>query len=357
MGAAALLVTVAAAVPASAEESSKPLTGPARAEALAKKLGEDRTGGVYYQDGRLVVTVTDQAAERTVRNAGGTAKRVKRSAAELTALRNELDSLGTIDNTAWAAEAKTNRVHVKIFDGAPAAGRARIEKVAAAHSDAIRVDRVRSKLSFKATDIRGGNGIYSSGMLCSAGFNAKNSSGAIYTLTAGHCVPGTGNTWYMNWNDQRIGNQNFYRNGGGTDASPWRCGDCATVRASDSGIHPVGSVRYWGGTYKDITKSRFGVGGESVDRIGVTSQDKTGIITNVKVTVTIDGKKMYGMHESNVCALHGDSGGPLLTGSTALGLLSGGTDETKCSSSSSGTYWNYFEPVQRVLNERGLHVY
>ncbi|MFE7017115.1 trypsin-like serine protease [Streptomyces sp. NPDC057651] len=61
--------------------------------------------------------------------------------------------------------------------------------------------------------------------------------------------------------------------------------------------------------------------------------------------------------ESNVCALGGDSGGPALNGSTALGLLSGGTGETVCNSSSSGTYLNYFMPVQKVLNDHGLHVY
>ncbi|MBZ2408802.1 trypsin-like serine protease [Streptomyces sp. L06] len=55
--------------------------------------------------------------------------------------------------------------------------------------------------------------------------------------------------------------------------------------------------------------------------------------------------------------LGGDSGGPALNGTTALGLLSGGSDETVCTSSSSGNYRNYFTKVQTVLNERGLRVY
>ncbi|NGO71548.1 S1 family peptidase [Streptomyces boncukensis] len=358
LGSIALLVTVAAAAPASADDPPKPLTSPTQAQKLADRLGDDRTGGVYYEDGRLVVTVTDQEAAQTVRNAGGIPKLVKRSTAELTAIGDELDDLGTINNTAWGAEAKSNQVHVKIFDEVPAAGRTRIDKVAAAHPGAIRIDRIRSKLKFKATSLRGGNGITSSGWVCSAGFNTKSSSGAIYTLTTGHCVPGTGNTWYMDWNGQRIGKQTFYRNGGGTDGSPWRCADCATIRANDPNIKPLGTVRYWGGIYKQITNSRFAVQGEGIDRIGVSSQDKTGKITIVKVTVTIGGKKMKGMHETNACALGGDSGGPALRGKTALGLLSGGTDETECSDSSDHSgVWNYLEPVQRVLNERGLHVY
>ncbi|MFB6784644.1 MULTISPECIES: trypsin-like serine protease [unclassified Streptomyces] len=63
------------------------------------------------------------------------------------------------------------------------------------------------------------------------------------------------------------------------------------------------------------------------------------------------------MIESNVSALGGDSGGPLLHGATALGLLSGGSNETVCNSSSTGNYVNYFTKVQTVLNQTGLKVY
>lgn len=271
-----------------------------------------------------------------------------RSRAELESIHREFDQLGGIPNTAWGVKTDTNQVSVKIFDGAPADSRARIEKVAAAHPGAIRIDRIRSKLSFKATDLRGGNGIVSGGYLCSAGFNTKNSSGAIYTLTAGHCQPG--GDYYMAWNNQRIGYVAYSGFGGSL-------GDQATIRANDPGINPLGTVRYWGGTYKQIDSSRYPIALEEIDRIGVNSQDTTGIVTDTSTTVNIGGTQVEGLFESNVCALGGDSGGPALSGSTALGLLSGGTDETVCSSSSSGTYWNYFMPVQKVLNDRGLHVY
>lgn len=97
---ATLLVTVVATLPASADDSPKPLTSPTRAAALADKLGEDRTAGVYYEDGHLVVTVTDQAAAQSVREAGGTPKMVTRSAAELESIHHQLDQLGNIPNTA-----------------------------------------------------------------------------------------------------------------------------------------------------------------------------------------------------------------------------------------------------------------
>ncbi|WP_158690624.1 S1 family peptidase [Streptomyces sp. 142MFCol3.1] len=297
---------------------------------------------------------------QSVRDAGDTPKLVARSTSELNSIHHKLDQLGNIPNTAWGIEARTNQVSVEIFDGVSAVSRDRIEKVAEAHPGAIRIDEVDNKLKFKATDHRGANGITSSGWLCSAGFNTKNSSGTIYTLTAGHCVPGTGNTWYMDWNGQRIGTQTAYNFGTGTtgycDGATRGC-DWATIKADDPDINPLGTVRYWGGDYHQIDSSRYPAEGEHIDRIGVSSQDLTGNVTKTSVTVNIEGKTLYSMMETNNCALGGDSGGPALNGSTALGLLSGGTDETTCTSSSSGTYRNYFTKVQTVLNERGLHVY
>ncbi|MGW6056130.1 S1 family peptidase [Streptomyces sp. NPDC055189] len=360
---AALLGTAATTLPASADESPtppKPLTSPVRAEAFADKLGDDRTGGVYYKDGDLVVAVTDQAAAQSVRDAGGTPKLVSRSTSELASIHHSFDQLGNIPNTTWGVETDTNQLSVEIFDGVPAADRTRIEKAAAAHPGAVRVKRIDSKLKFKATDLRGANGIYSNNYLCSAGFNTKNSSGAIYTLTAGHCVAGTGNTWYMDHNSAKIGTQtasNFGTGTGGQCDGATRACDWATIRANASGINPLGTVRYWGGDYHQIENSRYPAEGESIDRIGVKSQDTTGNVTKTSVTVNIEGVTLYSMFETNNCALGGDSGGPALHGKTALGLLSGGSDEQVCTSSSSGTYRNYFTKVQTVLNERGLHVY
>ncbi|MFZ3592664.1 S1 family peptidase [Streptomyces sp. BH104] len=366
LASAALLLSAATALPAAASDSDsassavKPLASPAEATALTHRLGADRTAGTYVEDGRLVVAVTDKAAAQSVRDAGGTPELVTRSTNELKSLHRTLDALGNIPHTTWGVDASTNQVGVDVFDGAPAAGRSRIEKIAEAHPGAIRVNRIDSELKIKATDLRGANGITSSGWLCSAGFNAKNSSGAIYTITAGHCVPGTGNTWYMDYNGTKIGTQTAYSFGSGTtgacDGSTRAC-DWATIRSDGPDINPLGTVRYWGGDYHQIESSRYPAEGEHIDRIGVSSQDLTGNVTKTSTTVNMDGKTLYGMMETNNCALGGDSGGPALHGTVALGLLSGGTDESVCTSTSSGTYRNYFTKVQTVLNERGLHVY
>ncbi|MFC4608738.1 S1 family peptidase [Streptomyces maoxianensis] len=200
----------------------------------------------------------------------------------------------------------------------------------------------------------------SNGWLCSAGFNTRNSSGTIYTLTAGHCVAGTGNTWYMDYNSAKIGTQTAYNFGTGTSGScdgVTRGCDWATIKADGPDINPLGTVRFGAGDYREVDNSRYPAEGESIARIGVRSKDTTGNVTKTSVTVNIGGKTMYSMMETNNCALGGDSGGPALHGKTALGLLSGGGGETVCNSTSSGTYRNYFTKVQTVLNERGLHIY
>lgn len=178
-----------------------------------------------------------------------------RSAAELEAIHNNLDQLGNVPNTAWGIEASTNQVSVEIFDGAPSDTRMWVEQVAAAYPGAVRIDRIKSELVFKER-LLGAVGIYSGNTSCSAGFNAKNSAGAIYVLTAGRCMPGTGNAWSMNWNDERIGVQTAYANSQGTSGycdGVSRACDWATIRADGPTIAPVGGVRCFDGTVQDIT--------------------------------------------------------------------------------------------------------
>ncbi|MGA6173893.1 S1 family peptidase [Streptomyces sp. NPDC012600] len=354
-----LLVAAVAAPPASAGEATGPLSSPEQAVALADDLGDDRTGGVYYEEDRIVVAVTDQAAAEAVREAGGAPKLVSRSAAQLASIHHELDDLGNLPHTSWGAEASTNQVSVEIFNGVSSETRERIKKIAAAHPGAVKIKEIDSELIFKAADLRGGDGMRSEGGLCSAGFNTVNSAGAYYTITAGHCAPRKGVVWYTTNGGAKIGTQNAYNYGTGTtgycDSSTRAC-DWATIKVSGP-VTPRGTVRYGNGDYRQIDRSRYPMEKEKISRTGTMSRDTTGHITKTSVTVNMEGRTLYGMFESTVCALGGDSGGPAHNGTTALGILSGGSSETVCNSSSSGTYRNYFTKIQTVLNERGLRVF
>ncbi|WP_369188706.1 S1 family peptidase [Streptomyces sp. R08] len=358
---AALLVTASAVTPASADEGLRHLTNPGQARALAAALGDDRTGGIYYHDGHPVIAVTDTAAAQSVRDAGGVPKLVTRSTAELASIQSEFDELAGIPNTAWGVEADSNQVSVELFDGVSDADRTRIEEVAAAHPGAVRIGTVGGKLE-PATTLRGGNGITSSGWLCSAAFNTHNSAGAVYTVTAGHCVPGTGNVWYVNSDGTRIGTQTAYRFGNSPqscDAATRAC-DWTTIKVDNANLTTPGTIHYGGGTNAQIDNSRYAAEDEAVRRVGDTSQDLVGNVQKTSTTVTYaDGTTLYGMVQTSLCAKHGDSGGAMFTGATALGITSGGNylDEPCGDSDAQNDRLTFYTPLQMVLNERGLHVY
>jgi hypothetical protein len=58
-----------------------------------------------------------------------------------------------------------------------------------------------------------------------------------------------------------------------------------------------------------------------------------------------------GLIRTTVCAEPGDSGGPLFSGTTALGLTSGGNGDCR----SGGT--TFFQPVTEPLRVFGVNVY
>lgn len=90
----------------------------------------------------------------------------------------------------------------------------------------------------------------------------------------------------------------------------------------------------------------------SVTRRGSTTGTHSGSVTGLNATVNYgNGDIVYGMIKTNVCAEPGDSGGPLHSGSKAIGLTSGGSGNC----SSGGT--TFFQPVTEALSAYGVSVY
>src|SRR5690348_7104715 len=106
----AVVVSVFVAGTAHAQTTSE--VNPELAVALQARLG-DRSPGAYHDaTGRLVVTVTDNAAAETVRAAGAKARVVTRSAADLRAATGQLDRTAAVPGTAWQVDPATNQVLV-----------------------------------------------------------------------------------------------------------------------------------------------------------------------------------------------------------------------------------------------------
>ncbi|MGP3953936.1 S1 family peptidase [Streptomyces sp. 7N604] len=239
-----------------------------------------------------------------------------------------------VAGTAWHVDTKTNTLVVTADSTVSQAEITKIRQQAGTNSGAIRIERTPGKLSKL---LSGGDAIYASSWRCSAGFNVRSGS-TYYLLTAGHCTDGAG-SWYTNSARTTLV--------GPTAGSSFPGNDYGLVRYSNSAVsHPgtVGSV--------DITSAANATVGMSVSRRGSTTGTHSGTVTGLNATVNYGGGDIvYGLIRTNVCAEPGDSGGPLYSGSRAIGLTSGGSGNC----SSGGT--TYFQPVTEALSAYGVSVY
>jgi streptogrisin D len=337
-GAAAGLA-VAAAIAAPAAQAAPATAGQAATDAiqastsLVARLGARSAGSFVDRSGRTVVTVTDPAAASAVGAAGLTAKLVTRNADTLNGIVGALNRHANAVGTAWGVDTATNQVVLTLTPQAKGPKAAALLATAKRFGTAVRVERQATNFSKYIT---GGDPIYTGGARCSLGFNVRNSSGAYYFLTAGHCT-NIGATW----------TDSSGRTLGTRTGTSFPGNDYGIVRYSTSytGTHRgmVGS--------QDITNARTPSVGETVNRRGSTTGIHSGTVTALNQTVVYSQGAVYGMIRTTVCAEPGDSGGPLYRTTWALGLTSGGSGNC----SSGGT--TFFQPVMEPLGVYGVSVY
>ncbi|SCG70172.1 S1 family peptidase [Micromonospora humi] len=310
---------------------------PDAAAGLVAKLG-DRAAGTYADaSGKMVVTVTDTAAARQVHAAGAVPKLVTRGANQLKAATSELERSAKIPGTAWWTDAATNQVVVSVDSTVTGAKLERVKAAAARTGGAVRIEAEAGTLT---TRISGGQAIYTGGYRCSLGFNVRSGS-TYYFLTAGHCT-NLGSTWYSN-----SGQTSVLGTRAGTS---FPGNDYGIVRHSNS-ANAAGNVYLYNGSYQDITSAGNAYVGQSVRRSGSTTGLRSGSVSATNATVNYAEGSVSGLIRTNVCAEGGDSGGSLFSGTTALGLTSGGSGNC----SSGGT--TYFQPVTEPLSVYGVSVF
>ncbi|MEU6603233.1 S1 family peptidase [Streptomyces flaveolus] len=313
---------------------------PERAASLVAELGTSATAGSFYDAhaDSVVVNVTNEAAARIVRAAGATARLVENSTAELDRAGQAVRS-ADIAGTAWSADPTANKLVVKADSSVSAAELNKISSATRSYADAVTVERVAGTISRR---LAGGDAIYSGPYRCSLGFNVVKDS-TYYFLTAGHCAE-VGSTWYANSSlTSVLGSVTGYSFPGN---------DYALVRYSSSSASHPGTVDLYNGATQDITSAANAFVGESVRRSGSTTGLHSGTVLALNTTVNYgNGDIVSGLIETNVCADHGDSGGPLFDGTKALGLLSGGSGDCSVGGEM------FFQPVTEALSAYGVSVY
>ncbi|MER7460149.1 S1 family peptidase [Micromonospora sp. NPDC126480] len=323
-----------------APAQAAPAASPDAAATLAERLG-DRAAGTYAgANGKMVVAVTDAAAARQVAASGATPKIVKRGATELNRATAELERTAKIPGTAWWVDPATNQVVVSVDSTVTGAKLERVKAAAARSNGAVRIEAEAGVLS---TRISGGQAIYAGGGgRCSLGFNVRSSSGVKYFITAGHCTNISSN-WYSNSSQTSLL--------GTRSGSSFPGNDYGIVRYSNQTTTQPGNVYLYNGSYRDITGAANAYVGQSAQRSGSTTGLRSGSVTALNATVNYAEGSVSGLIRTNICAQPGDSGGSLFSGSTALGLTSGGSGNC----STGGT--TYFQPVTEVLSRYGVSVY
>ncbi|GAA3479759.1 S1 family peptidase [Streptomyces yanii] len=239
-----------------------------------------------------------------------------------------------IAGTAWNIDPATKTLVVTADSTVTQAEIKQIKKSAGANAGALRIERTSGTFSKL---LSGGDAIYAPGWRCSLGFNVRSGS-TYYFLTAGHCTDGNP-PWYTN------SSKSTYI--GPTVGSSFPTNDYGLVRYDNTSVAHAGTVGS-----QDITSAANATVGMSVTRRGSTTGIHSGSVTGLNATVNYGGGDIvYGMIKTNVCAEPGDSGGPLYSGTKAIGLTSGGSGNC----SSGGT--TYFQPVTEALSAYGVSVY
>jgi streptogrisin D len=340
ISAAGLAAAALVAAPAQAATKAQPSAAEkaaTTATAVSKKLGDNATAGSYLDSatGKMVVTITHNSDAQAVTAAGATPKLVTRSEAQLKAVKSALGKLH-VPGTARGIDPLTNQVYVKADSTVTGANLSKVQAAVNQQGAAARLQRVTGKFS---TRIAGGDTIEGTQFRCSLGFNVTDGS-FDYFLTAGHC----GND-EPEWWDQ---SGNFI---GETLDSEFP-GDDFAIIGYEGSVSPAGSVDLYNGQTQDITRAGDAFVGESVKRSGSTSHVHSGTVLGTDVEVDYDdGTFVTGTIDTNVCAEPGDSGGSLFSGSTAVGLTSGGSGDCTFGGET------FFQPVTEALDFYGVNVF
>ncbi|MEU2286348.1 S1 family peptidase [Streptomyces sp. NPDC013178] len=306
------------------------------ASTLGQDLGADAAGAYYDAKAKsLVVNVLDGAAAKTVEAAGAKARLVENSLAELRSARGVLKDDATIPGTSWVTDPTANKVVVTADRTVSDAEWAKLTKVVEGLGATAELQRTKGE--FKPL-IAGGDAITGGGGRCSLGFNVVK-GGEPYFLTAGHCTESI-STW-SDSSGTRIGTN---------ETSSFPGDDYGLVKYTADVDHPS-EVNLYNGSAQTITGAAEATVGMQVTRSGSTTQVHSGTVTGLDATVNYgNGDIVNGLIQTDVCAEPGDSGGSLFSGSSAIGLTSGGSGD--CASGGE----TFFQPVTEALSATGTQI-
>ena len=274
--------------------------------------------------------------------------------------------------SAWWVDASTRSVVVGLNAVPRSGGDSAFVDDARGMGPAVRVVGGMSAVRPRAAPVRdlvGGDAILVGGERCSIGFPARTAAGDPRLITAGHCtapggdVRGPGNALIG-----PVSGGVFNRTGdwGVVDVGPaWRqtptvgAGSPSTVTAAAAGARgdvtaaagsPGAATPAAGGSATlTVTGTATAPKGAPVCRSGATTGRRCGTVTATDVTANYATGPVLGLTLTSACSEGGDSGGPFVSGTEAVGTLSGGSAD--CSSPQATSL---YQPIDEVLRSEDL---
>ncbi|MFE5299949.1 S1 family peptidase [Streptomyces sp. NPDC056632] len=307
-----------------------------------EKTARQRTGAAYGGSwfdpatGRLVVAVTDRAAEAGVRALGADTRLVRHSAAALDRAKARLDTLRAPAGVAgWHVDPRSNSVVVDVVRAQRQTPAVRSFVDRARAGGLVTVAETAEAPRTYAAGTVGGDPYYTGNVRCSIGFSVYGGF-----VTAGHCAQA--GAAVRGWDGSAMG----------TFQGSTFPGDDYAYVSIHSGWWTVPVVLGWGTAPDQLVRgSAEAPVGASICRSGSTTHWHCGTVLAKNETVNYSQGAVYQMTKTSVCAEGGDSGGSFLSGDQAQGVTSGGWGNC----SSGGQTW--FQPVNEILGRYGLRLH
>ncbi|WP_051299576.1 S1 family peptidase [Arthrobacter castelli] len=248
---------------------------------------------------------------------------------------------GQVQN--WYVDQDRNSVVLMVRAGADdAKTRAFVEK-AQSFGHRVDVERVRSQAR-SAAYLYGGQPVtLSNGKQCSIGFNARTSSGESIFLTAGHCAAGGP---IAIRNGSRIGHT-IGRSFPGNDYA------AMTINRPNA-WNPQPAVDKYNGYARVVRGHREPPVGSRVCKGGESTGWTCGTIQSYNQAVNYNGNIVYGLVRFSACVQSGDSGGAVMRGNYAVGIVSGAQMKQHGAATGCGQRTapnvSFYQPIGEVLN-------
>lgn len=233
--------------------------------------------------------------------------------------------------TSWYVDVESGTVVVEALPHARSTA-ARFIQASGADPELVRIQAVtsRPRLTY---DVRGGDATYPGSSTCSVGFSVSPHG----FVTAGHCGGvGTSTRGY------NLAYQGVFQR------SSFPSRDAAYVAVTSNWLPRPWVNDYQGGNIV-VLGAEQAPPGTSVCWSGAGSGYRCGgQITHLNVTVNYPPGPVHGLTRATGCIEPGDSGGAVLAGQQAQGVISSGSGQC-----GSGGYF-YFQPLPPVLSMWGL---